>query len=157
MIDSYFGAADSMISWGRLDCLKIKGLGFNKLQRGVRELRLASRAPLWSFAVGYPPPAAPLCLSASALMRDLVHIYKIYLFCISQDIYRDAIGDTQVCLQSECPRLCLKQIGVHERQAFGRCDGRRLLLGSEYRRKMNGMLWGSESLRPEAKKRKFYQ
>ena len=155
MVDGCFGAAGAMISWGRLDRLEIKSLGFNRLQRGVRELRLASRVPLWSFAVGHPPPAAPLCLSTLALMRDLVHIHKIYLFCISQGIYCDAIGSTQVCLQSECPRLCLQQIGVHERQALGRYDGRRLLLGSEYGRKMNEMSWGGESLRPEARKERI--
>ena len=153
MVNGCFEAASAIISWGQLDPLEIKSLRFNRLQRGIRELRFSSRVPLWSFAVGHPPPAAPLCLSILALLRDLVHIHKIYLFCISRGIYCDAIGITQVCLQPGCPSL--QQIGVHERQALGRYDGRRLLLGSEYGRKMDGMSWGGESLRPEAKKERI--
>ena len=115
MVNGSFGAAGAMISWGQLGCRESKGFGFNRSLRGLRELRLASRGRPWSFAVGYPPPAAPLCLSTLALMRDLVHTHKIYLFSVSQGNHCDVIGNIQVCLQSESPRLCPQQLDVHER------------------------------------------
>ena len=98
MVDGCFGAAGAMISWGRLGCREFKGLGFNRLLRGIRELRLASRGPPWSFAVGYLPLAAPLCLSTLALMRDLVHMHRIYLFSISQGTHWMRLGTSRcVC------------------------------------------------------------